>query len=196
MYCGCDFQLCPGNLREIRLDGFEVGHIVHRHGLDEKTAYEVEAALIEAGSILPLGAIDKSYQPGVVQGEGYIEITIAARFEVYRTSDLEGHLLIDFWDAKHLQDASLIERAMRDAATACGATVLEIKLHSFGEDAGITGVAILAESHISIHTWPEINYIALDVFVCGTCDPHQALAVLREVFEPQRERVQEFQRGL
>jgi S-adenosylmethionine decarboxylase len=105
------------------------------------------------------------------------------------------HLLIDFWDAKHLQDAAVIERAMRDAATACGATVLEIKLHSFGEDAGITGVAILAESHISIHTWPEINYIALDVFVCGTCDPRQALTVLRSAFEPQRERVQEFQRG-
>jgi S-adenosylmethionine decarboxylase len=105
------------------------------------------------------------------------------------------HLLIDFWDAKHLQDASLIERAMRDAATACGATVLEIKLHSFGENAGITGVAILAESHISIHTWPEINYIALDVFVCGTCDPHQALTVLRSAFKPKKENVSEHHRG-
>lgn len=106
------------------------------------------------------------------------------------------HLLIDFWDAKHLQDAAVIERAMRDAATACGATVLEIKLHSFGEDAGITGVAILAESHISIHTWPEINYIALDVFVCGTCDPHQALTVLRSTFEPKKEAISEYTRGI
>lgn len=106
------------------------------------------------------------------------------------------HLLIDFWDAKHLQDDAVIERAMRDAAAACGATVLEIKLHSFGEDAGITGVAILAESHISIHTWPEINYIALDVFVCGTCDPRQALAVLRSAFEPKKEKVLEHKRGL
>lgn len=105
------------------------------------------------------------------------------------------HLLIDFWDAKHLQDAAVIEHAMRDAATACGATVLEIKLHSFGEDAGITGVAILAESHISIHTWPEINYIALDVFVCGTCDPHQALTVLRAVFKPKKECIMEYVRG-
>lgn len=105
------------------------------------------------------------------------------------------HLLIDFWDAKHLQDAAVIERAMRDAAAACGATVLEIKLHSFGVDAGITGVAILAESHISIHTWPEINYIALDVFVCGACDPYQALTVLRRVFEPQSEAIIECARG-
>lgn len=105
------------------------------------------------------------------------------------------HLLIDFWDAEHLQDAGIIERAMRDAAAACGATILEIKLHAFGENAGITGVAILAESHISIHTWPEINYVALDVFVCGTCDPHQALTALRSTFKPKRERVQEFRRG-
>lgn len=106
------------------------------------------------------------------------------------------HLLIDFWDAKHLQDAAMIEKAMRDAATACGATVLEIKLHSFGEDAGITGVAILAESHISIHTWPEINYVALDVFMCGTCNPHDALPALRKCFAPKREKISECPRGV
>jgi S-adenosylmethionine decarboxylase len=105
------------------------------------------------------------------------------------------HLLIDFWDVRHLQDAPQIEHAMRDAANACGATVLDVILHSFGDNAGITGVAILAESHISIHTWPEINYVALDVFVCGACDPHKALNVLRSTFEPQREHVQEFHRG-
>ena len=75
------------------------------------------------------------------------------------------HLLIDFWGASHLQNSELIEQTMRDAAAACGATVLDVKLHSFGTDAGITGVAILAESHISIHTWPETGYIALDVFM-------------------------------
>ena len=105
------------------------------------------------------------------------------------------HLLIDFWDSKHLQDAAIIEKAMRDAATVCGATVLEIKLHSFGEDAGITGVAILAESHISIHTWPEIGYVAIDVFMCGHCNPHLAVPVLKAAFESRKERIQAFQRG-
>jgi S-adenosylmethionine decarboxylase len=109
------------------------------------------------------------------------------------------HLLIDFWDAVHLQDEAAIEKALRDAAGACEATVLEIRLHSFGEGAdntcGITGVAILAESHISIHTWPEISYVALDVFLCGAHDPHKALNVLRSVFRPARERVAEYHRG-
>lgn len=105
------------------------------------------------------------------------------------------HILIDFWGASHLQDAQRIEQAMRDAAAACGATVLGVNLHNFGADAGITGVAILAESHISIHTWPETGYAALDVFMCGNCDPQKAVPVLKEAFKPERSQVSEHKRG-
>lgn len=105
------------------------------------------------------------------------------------------HLLIDFWGARHAKDAGAIEAAMRDAARACGATVLNVMLHSFGEDSGVTGVAMLAESHISIHTWPELDYVALDVFVCGACDPYLALDTLREHFAPVREEVSARRRG-
>lgn len=84
---------------------------------------------------------------------------------------------------------------MRESARACGAIVLEIKHHSFGETAGITGVAILAESHIRVHTWPEINDLALDVFVCGNCDPYRAVPILRATFEPQGKRIREIRRG-
>jgi S-adenosylmethionine decarboxylase len=84
---------------------------------------------------------------------------------------------------------------MRDAAGACGATVLEIKLHSFGRDAGITGVAILAESHISVHTWPETGYVAIDVFMCGRCDPHKAVPVLEAAFAAGRANVTAHARG-
>ncbi|ESQ82421.1 hypothetical protein AEAC466_17525 [Asticcacaulis sp. AC466] len=105
------------------------------------------------------------------------------------------HLLIDFWDARHLTDQARIECALRDAAEACGATILKLILHGFGEGAGITGVAILAESHISIHTWPELNYAALDVFMCGACDPQKALPSLRAHFEPKKEAVTAHYRG-
>lgn len=105
------------------------------------------------------------------------------------------HLLIDFWGAKHLQDEARIEASMRAAAEACGATVLGVNLHNFGGSGGITGVAILAESHISIHTWPETGYAALDIFMCGTCDPHKALPVLQAVFKPEKLQAAEYRRG-
>ncbi len=105
------------------------------------------------------------------------------------------HLLIDFFGAKHLQNQSHIKKALKKAAEACEATVLKIILHSFGEGAGITGIAVLAESHISIHTWPEIDYIALDVFLCGSCDPHKAVPVLRKFFAPKKIKVTEHYRG-
>lgn len=105
------------------------------------------------------------------------------------------HLLIDLWECDHLQDMPVIEQVMREAASACGATVLEIKLHSFGADAGITGVAILSESHISIHTWPETGYAAIDVFMCGRCDPHKAIPIFELAFKSRRSKVIAHQRG-
>jgi S-adenosylmethionine decarboxylase len=105
------------------------------------------------------------------------------------------HLLIDFWGAKHAQDLKAVEHAMRAAATACGATVLDVMLHSFGPQGGVTGVAILAESHISIHTWPETDYMALDVFVCGNCDAQKAADELVKYFQPARHQVVRHRRG-
>ena len=94
------------------------------------------------------------------------------------------HLLLDFYGAENLCCVQHIERALADAANACKATVLDIKLHSFGENHGVTGVALLAESHISIHTWPETGFVALDVFVCGQCDARQAVEPLLAAFKP------------
>jgi S-adenosylmethionine decarboxylase len=94
------------------------------------------------------------------------------------------HLLVDFFGASNLQDESYIEGALRCAAQACGATVLQIMLHHFGAGAGVTGVALLAESHISIHTWPETGFVAIDIFTCGQCDPEKAIPVLKACFDP------------
>ncbi len=96
------------------------------------------------------------------------------------------HLLIDFWQAIRPPNPAWLEPILRQAAAACGARVLDVRLHGFGEDGGITGVAILAESHISLHTWPERDYMAIDIFLCGQRDPLPALAVLRQALQPQR----------
>lgn len=105
------------------------------------------------------------------------------------------HLLVDFYDAENLQDTKLVEKALRDAAAACGSTVLQVMLHHFGEGSGVTGIALLAESHMSIHTWPETGFAAIDIFLCGKCDPHKAVAVLESYFKPGKTKLSEHGRG-
>jgi S-adenosylmethionine decarboxylase len=106
------------------------------------------------------------------------------------------HLLVDLWDAGNLTDIDYIEATLRRAADAAGATVLSVHLHQFSEPGGVSGVAILSESHISIHTWPERDYAALDVFMCGTCNPHNALPILKAAFNAGSVTVNETRRGV
>lgn len=106
------------------------------------------------------------------------------------------HLLVDFWGGSRLGDADLMAGALREAAEASDATVLHIHVHEFGGEGGISGVAVLAESHISVHTWPELDYAAFDVFMCGDCHPEKAVAVLERIFAPLRAEITERKRGL
>ncbi len=106
------------------------------------------------------------------------------------------HLLIDLWGARRLDDLALAEATLREAVAAVGATLLHIHVHHFTPNHGVSGVAVLAESHISIHTWPEAGYAALDVFVCGDCDPYEAIPVLRRAWTPERVQLTEHIRGL
>jgi len=95
------------------------------------------------------------------------------------------HLIADFSGALYQTDIKKIEHALKAAAQAAGAVVLNVVVHRFPQSDGVTGVAILAESHISVHTWPEHNYIAFDIFMCGNSDPQTALDWLRDFFEPK-----------
>jgi len=105
------------------------------------------------------------------------------------------HLIVDLWGAERLDDLAHVEAALRNAVIAAKATLLHIHLHHFTPNRGISGVAVLAESHISIHTWPENGYAALDIFMCGDAEPQATIAVLRDAFKPERLAVEEILRG-
>ena len=105
------------------------------------------------------------------------------------------HLIIDLYEAEGLADIDRIDEALRRCVAAAGATLLHIHLHHFEPNGGVSGVAVLAESHISIHSWPEANYAALDVFMCGNAKPEACIPVLREAFKPKRIVVGEHLRG-
>lgn len=105
------------------------------------------------------------------------------------------HLIIDCIGAKNLDCLIKVELCLRDAIKASGATLLHIHLHHFTPNGGISGVAVLAESHISIHSWPENGYAALDVFMCGSAEPDKTLDVIKAAFEPDELRCNEILRG-
>lgn len=105
------------------------------------------------------------------------------------------HLLVDLHGACRLDDPAHVGAVLVQAAQEAGCTVLHRHFHHFGEDTGVTGVVLLAESHISIHTWPETGYAAVDVFMCGQCDPHKALPALRAGFAVSQMDVREVLRG-
>jgi len=105
------------------------------------------------------------------------------------------HLLVDVWESANLDDPAHIDRELRRAAEAAGATILHSHFHHFTPNDGVSGVVVLAESHISIHTWPERNFAAIDIFMCGDCDPNDAVPVIREAFQPGRIDLSENRRG-
>jgi len=104
------------------------------------------------------------------------------------------HLIIEIENGEGLDDEARIQQAFRDCVDECGATLLHIHTHKFSPQ-GVSGVAVLAESHISCHTWPEIGYGAFDVFMCGDARPERAVDVLKAAFGACNVHVRELRRG-
>ena len=105
------------------------------------------------------------------------------------------HLLVEFWGCKTIDTAQEIGDILRAASVKANSSLLKLSVHKF-EPQGVTGLALLAESHISLHTWPEKQYIAIDVFTCGNhTKPYKAVRYLREVFQPERVEIKEVKRG-
>ena len=107
------------------------------------------------------------------------------------------HCLIDAYavDEAWSKDAVQIEALLRKVAKAAQATIINSHFHTFGEGGGVTGVLLLAESHISIHTWPENAYIAVDIFMCGQHHIQAALEAFKSLLPSTHINVRIFSRG-
>jgi S-adenosylmethionine decarboxylase proenzyme len=106
------------------------------------------------------------------------------------------HLLLDLYDCPEalLRFPADSETILLAAAAAMGATVIESRFHAFSPH-GVSGMVIIAESHLSIHTWPQHGYAAVDVFSCGELDLEAGLAILEKSFKAGRKEAREFKRG-
>jgi S-adenosylmethionine decarboxylase proenzyme len=111
---------------------------------------------------------------------------------------LGSHLLLELKDCNPelLNDLSYIRKAMIETAEDVGATIIGESFHHFSPQ-GVTGILAIAESHISIHTWPEYGYAAADIFTCGSSfHPMEAADILIDLLESKDQDVTEVPRGL
>ncbi len=105
-------------------------------------------------------------------------------------------MILELWGCSNLNSVEVVESALRDLVDATNTTLLDLRVYPF-TPIGVTGVAIVSESHIMIHTWPEYGYAAVDVFTCGEQrSPEAALAVIKEYFAPERIQIMEMNRGI
>ncbi|AFM21343.1 MAG TPA: adenosylmethionine decarboxylase [Acetomicrobium flavidum] len=107
------------------------------------------------------------------------------------------HILMEAYDCEYdvLDDLRGIQSAMIEAAERTGATVVDVAFRKF-EPYGVSGVVIISESHLAIHTWPEFGYAAIDLFTCGDkADPWKAFEYLSNYFKPKKITTMEIRRG-
>ncbi|GAW91889.1 adenosylmethionine decarboxylase [Calderihabitans maritimus] len=95
-----------------------------------------------------------------------------------------------------LNDIDRVEEIMVQAALKAGAEVREVVFHKFSPQ-GVSGVVVISESHLAIHTWPELGYAAVDVFTCGErVNPWDACNYMKEMFEAEHVEAREVTRGI
>ena len=134
----------------------------------------------------------------VVEREEELKIYAEIDKKQFSITNLGRHILAEFYNCNSnvLNNVELIENAMVDAAVECGATVIERKFHMFSPY-GVSGVVIISESHLAIHTWPEFGYAAVDLFTCGdSCDPMIAYEYLRDKLSAGKGIYTELKRGI
>jgi S-adenosylmethionine decarboxylase proenzyme len=117
---------------------------------------------------------------------------------VYKMRVLGLHILVEFYECNKdiLNNKNLIQTSMQDAVVKSNATIINSVFHCFSPH-GVSGVVVIAESHFSIHTWPEYNYAAVDMFTCGTSvNPWAAFELLKERLGSTNFTTKKIKRGL
>jgi S-adenosylmethionine decarboxylase len=105
------------------------------------------------------------------------------------------HLIADFWFGKKIENPKELKKILIEAAKKSGNIPLKFSYHKFNPH-GLTGVLLLAESHIAFHSWPEFGYLAIDVFSCGkNAKPEKALRYLKKILKPKKVEVSVMKRG-
>jgi len=118
-----------------------------------------------------------------------------AKKKLKKQKPLGIHLIADFWGGKIIEDPKELKKIFIEAAKKSGNVPLKFSYHKFNPH-GLTGVLLLAESHISFHSWPEFEYLALDVFSCGKkAKPEKALKYLEKVLKPKKVELKIIKRG-
>ncbi len=115
-----------------------------------------------------------------------------------KLEQLGRHILVEYYncDQEILKDHNLIERMMVDAATKANATVVQSVFHLFNPW-GVSGAVVISESHLTIHTWPEFGYAAVDLFTCGdSVNPWVAFDYLNDELKAERSESMEVTRGM
>ncbi|MBO9362083.1 MAG: adenosylmethionine decarboxylase [Thermoflexus sp.] len=105
------------------------------------------------------------------------------------------HIIAEFWRCRNREPLRGLKQVLEHAVRRAGATLLNMKIHRFVPD-GFSALVLLAESHISLHAWPEYAYVAVDVFTCGEADPEVIVEVLKDYLQPEESAQITLERGL
>ncbi len=115
-----------------------------------------------------------------------------------KKSGVGSHYILDVYGCSHdvLDDLPLLQRVLLEALVRAGATVITDVFHKFSPQ-GVTGVVVIAESHASVHTWPESGFAAFDIFTCGVnMNADIAIQHLVQALNPEKHLVREIPRGV
>ncbi len=105
------------------------------------------------------------------------------------------HLLVEIVGSGLLNDAGLVEAFFQNLAQCYGKDILALHVYRF-EPHGLSGLLVMPESHVAIHTWPEYGYAALDIFLGASLDPKASVPIIWEYFKPQDVKITELTRGV